>query len=185
MAGVQIKPDAAQLRNLLGTFNDLPPKVKTAVRRDLRSTGDDVIAGQRAILDGPLPAGVQAAGKRNTLLINKKTGKPYVRKINVYKDREVQRPGRTSGLREAIKAGLVTRVVTGSTRQGIEVRTQNKKGPMSTGWNAVRFRHPVFGSKERYVYQGGQPYFFKPVFEGRAEMIAHAIDILNDAVEGK
>lgn len=180
-----MKPDAAQLRALLKDFNELPPKVKTGVRRELRSTGDDILAEQRAILDGPLPAGVEVKGKTKTVALNKKTGKTYIREINKYGERDVQRGGRSTGLRAGIKAGLVTRVVTGKTRQGIDIKTQNSKARMSTGWNAARFRHPVFGSKERWVYQAGQPYFFDPIFKGRARMIAKAIDILNDAVEGK
>lgn len=180
----QIKPDAAQLRALLSQFNDLPAKVKTETRRDLRRVGDDVIAGQRAVLDGPLPAGVAVTGRTRSFQVNKKGG-ISIKRRNTYGDRDVQRGGRSTGLREAIKAGLVTRVVTGKTRQGIEVKTQNSKAPMSTGWNAQRFRHPVFGNREAFAYQAGQPYFFKPVFEGRTEMIASAVDILNKAVEGK
>ena len=77
-------------------------------------------------------------------------------------------------------------MVTGTTRQGIEVKTQNSKAPMSTGWNAARFRHPVFGNKAApWVYQGGQPYFFGPIFDGRAQMIRRAIDTLNNAMEGR
>ena len=180
-----VQPDPAQLRALLALFNDLPPKVKTNTRRELRRTGDEVIAEQRAILDSPLPAGVAVTGKRTTLAFNKKTGRSYVRSVNVYGDADVKRGGRSSGLREGIKAGLVTRVVTGKTRQGIDLRTQNSKGSMSTGWNAKRFRHPVFGNRQKFVYQAGQPYFFAPVFRGRAQMIERAIDILNDAMESR
>ena len=181
----QIKPDAAQLSALLKQFADLQPKVRTETRRELRHVGDEVIGRQRAILDGPLPSGVAVLGKTPTLAINKKTGATYIRRVNVYGERNVQRSGRSSGLREGIKAGLTTRVVTGTTRQSIEVRTQNSKGPMSTGWNSKRFRHPVFGNRDKWAYQAGQPYFFGPVFQGRADMIARAIDIINSAVEGK
>ncbi|NHF62233.1 hypothetical protein [Microcella pacifica] len=185
MPGGTVVADRQQLTRLLGQFRDLPPKVRTSTRRELRAVGDDVIGEQRAILSGPLPAGVEVAGQSRALAYNKKTGQFFTRKINLYADREVQRPGRSTGLRERIKAGLVTRVVTGKTRQGIDIRTQNRKAPMSTGWNAKRFRHPVFGNKERWVYQAGQPYFFKPVFKGRADMIRRAAAILNDAVEGR
>lgn len=181
----QAKTDAATLRALLTEFNTLPPKVKTGVRRDLRTTGDEVIAGQRAILNGPLPAGIKVAGKTLTLVKNKKTGRTYVRQVNRYGATDVQRPGRSTGLRERIKASLVTRVVTGKTRQSIEIRTQNSKATMSTGWNSKRFRHPVFGNKERWAFQSGQPYFYAPVFAGRKTMIDRAIKILNDAVEGR
>lgn len=181
----EAKTDVESLRKLLKEFNDLPPKVKTGTRRELRKTGDDIIAAQRAILDGPLPAGVEVTGQTFGLAYNPKTGKPFTRKYNVYEDRAIQRPGRSTGLRQGIKEGLVTRVVTGTTRQGIDIRTQNRKGRMSTGWNARRFRHPVFGDKKKWVYQSGQPYFFKPVFEGRKQLIDRAVEILNSAIEGK
>ncbi|MFA8415098.1 hypothetical protein ACEPTV_33165 [Burkholderia pseudomallei] len=77
------------------------------------------------------------------------------------------------------------RVVTGQTRQGLDFRTQNNKAPMSTGWNAKRFRHPVFGNRDAWVYQAGQPYFFAPVIEGRNDVIRRATDILNNALEGR
>jgi hypothetical protein len=182
---VEVKPDAAQLRSLLQTFNDIPKDEKTAVRSALRHTGDDVISGQRAVLDGPLPPGVQVTGKTTTLAFNKKTRHTYVRTVNVFGDVATKRGGRSSGLREGIKAGLVTRVVTGTTRQSIEIKTQTNKAPMSTGWNAKRFRHPVFGNKDTFVYQAGQPYFFDPIFKGRAAMIEDAVAILNKAVEGR
>lgn len=179
----EIVPDAQQLRDLLKTFKDLPPKVRTESRRALRTTGDGVIAGQRAILSGPLPAGVQVTGQALSLGLNRKTGQTFVRKANIFGDRDVSNGGRSSGLRERIKAALATRVVTGTTRQGIEIRTQNGKAPLSTGWNSKRFRHPTF-DKEPWVYQAGQPYFYGPVVQGRNDMIAQAIDILNNAMEG-
>lgn len=179
-----VVPDAAQLRALLKDFNDFPPKVKTGLRRELRHTGDSIIAAQRAILDGPLPAGV-AVVKQTKLFKVAKNGDISILKRNVYGDRSVQRPGRSSGLREHIKASLVTRVVTGTTRQGISIQTQNSKAPMSTGWNSKRFRHPVFGDRKNFVYQAGEPYFYAPVFDGRNNLILSAIDILNSATEGE
>jgi hypothetical protein len=191
MAGAR-ESNVPELRVLLKEFNDIPPTVKTGVRRELRHTGDDIIAAQRAILDGPLPAGVVVTRKQLVLVLNKKTGRRYVRNANVYGETAVQRPGRSRsqkdggvGLREAIKAALATRVVTGSTRQGITITTQNSKAQMSTGWNSRRFRHPVFGNRSNFVFQAGEPYFYAPVFEGRNALIDKAIAVLNDAIEGK
>lgn len=181
----RVVTDVESVRALLKTFNELPPKVRTGVRRELRKTGDDIIAAQRAILDGPLPAGVGVAGQRYGFAFNPKTGKEFVRKFNVYEDRAIQRAGRGSGLREGIKAGLATRVVTGTTRQGISITNNGRKKDLATGWNAKRFRHPVFGNKQKMVYQGGQPYMFEPIFKGRAALIEQAEAILNDAIEGK
>lgn len=186
----EVKTDVESLRALLRAFNDLPPKVRTDVRRDLRKTGDEIIAAQRAILNGPLPTGVQRVAQFKHPAINKKTGQLVTQKFNVYADRAILRPGRSRsdkeggiGLREGIAAGLVTRVVTGSTRQGVDIRTQKRIGTMSTGWNAKRFRHPLFGDKTRWIYQNGQPYFFKPVFAGRERMIDRAVEIINKAID--
>ena len=184
VAAVVIQPDAAQLAELLREFRELPPIVKRGVRGALRHTGDEIIEGQRAILDGPLPAGVDVTGHRLTLTKNRKNGQLVVRRLNVYGEKDVQRGGRHTGLRDRIKEGLVTRVVTGTTRQGIEIRTRNSQATMSTGWNARRFRHPVFGNRDRFVYQAGQPYFYAPAIAGRKALIVEATSILNAAIEG-
>ncbi|MFA8415099.1 hypothetical protein ACEPTV_33170, partial [Burkholderia pseudomallei] len=61
--------------------------------RDLRRVGDDVIERQRAILSGPLPPGVQVAGK-TLKLVRGRGGKVSLRKVNRYQDAAVKRPGR-------------------------------------------------------------------------------------------
>jgi len=184
VGAVEIRPDATQLAELLREFRELPPKVKRGVRAALHHTGDGIIEGQRAILDGPLPAGVAVSGHRLTLAKNRKNGQFVVRRTNIYGEQAVKRPGRHTGLRQGIKDALVTRVVTGTTRQGIEIRTQNNKATMSTGWNARLFRHPVFGNRNAWAYQAGQPYFYAPVIAGREALIVDATAILNAAIEG-
>lgn len=179
----RVEVDSESIKKLLRDFRELPPKVKTGVRRELRTVGDDVIAEQRAILDGPLPAGVRVSGRSHVFAQNRKTGRMGLKRVNTFADAEVQRPGRSTGLRERIKEGLATRIVTGKTRQGIEIRTSNKTAEMSTGWNAKRFRHPVFGNKNNWAYQAGQPYFHAPVKAGRDDIMAKAANILNDAIE--
>jgi hypothetical protein len=183
---IEARPDPEQLRALLAGMRELPPKVKRDTRRELRTVGDDIIAKQRAILDGPLPTGVAKTGQRRVLTPNARTGKFGYRNLNVYADKDVARPGRSSGMREAIKAGLKTRIVTGTTRQGIEVATS---GPKVDGfnqakfWQKVQFRHPAFGHRDRYVYQKGQPYFFHPAIEGRDDLLAKAAAILSRGVD--
>lgn len=157
----RVEADPESLRRLLKAFRELPKEVKTGVRRELRTVGDDVIRGQREILDGPLPSGVTVTGQR------------FGRGM---------RGGRSTGLREGIKKGLKTRIVAGKTRVGIDIRTNTRRAPMSTGWNAKRFRHPTFG-RAPWVYQAGQPYFYPPVIEGRDDMIIRATRVLNKAIE--
>ena len=93
--------DRTQLASLLSGLKNLPPKIRTETRRDLRGVGDGVIAKQREILSGPLPAGVAKVGQRNRLELNKKTGKFRVVKRNVYGDAERKNAQRSTGMREA------------------------------------------------------------------------------------
>lgn len=183
-----VVPDKESVRRLLTGMKEFPPKVRTATRRELRTVGDDVIAEQRAILDGPLPTGTQKLRSRPMLVLSKKTNTLRLAKSNVYGDREVKRPGRSTGLREGIKAGLKTRVVTGAKYQGINVQTTgprvgNPKFNQAKFWQKKRFRHPLFGNRERFVYQQGQPYFHAPILRGRDDMIRRAEEILSSAVD--
>tara|TARA_Y100000114_G_C11736504_1_gene316480 strand:+ start:243 stop:812 length:570 start_codon:yes stop_codon:yes gene_type:complete len=178
------QPDPESLRRLLSGLREFPPKVRTRTRKALRGTGDEIIAGQRARLDGALPGGIRKSGSTRILVHSKRKGKFFLVKKNLYSDRDVQRGGRSTGLREGIKAGLRTRVVTGKTRQGIEIKTT---GPKVDGynkakfWNKRRFRHPVFGNRDHYVDQAGQPYFRAPAFAGRDDMLRRTEQILRDA----
>lgn len=180
--GVSAVPDPDSVARLLRTFREFAPKVRTPARRELRAVGDDVIAAQREILDGPLPEGVAKVGQTRALAYSRRQQKFYTIKRNVYGVATVKRPGRSTGLREGIKAGLKTRVVASAARQSIEVKTT---GPKVDGfntarfWNLERFRHPVFG--RGFVYQAGQPFFYGPARAGRDEMLRRAQGILERA----
>lgn len=182
------------MKELLRGLKELPPKVRTGTRRELRSVGDDVISEQRAILSGPLPTGTQKIGWRNRLVRTSGRGRGKNRtagfrliKANVYADAAVKRGGRSSGMREGIKRGLKTRVVTGAKRQGIEIVTTgpkvgDPKFNQAKFWTKNRFRHPLFGNRDRFVDQKGQPYFHAPIYQGRDAMLRRAEQILTDAV---
>ncbi len=167
------------LREVLAEVRAFSPRLARELRRDLRSVGDQVIAEQKAILDGPLPTGITHTGytiKR----VRPTKGRGYFRKVRTYADTDVKR-SRTRGLREAIKAGLKTRVTAGKSRQEVSVRTTGPKDDgynMAKVWQSERFRHPVFGS-DTWVDQKGQPYFWGPAYRGRDEMqrrVMRAID---------
>lgn len=173
--------DKAQLASLLGGLKELPPKIRRDTRRDLRGVGDDAIGEMREILSGPLPAGTEKSGERRTLAVSKRKGTFYVVKKNVYRDVDVKRPGRSSGMREAIKSGLRTRVVTGARYTGIDVKTTGPrlgKHNQAKVWNLARFRHPTFGRDDSWVYQQGQPFFYGPMRRGADAMIQRAEEIL-------
>lgn len=181
-------PDAESLRRLLSGLKDLPPKVRTGTRRDLRGVGSDVIKEQRGILSGPLPSGTTKVGFTHKVVHARRKGKFFVVKKNLYEDAEVKRKRPSRGMRDKIAAGLRTRVATGARYQGIDIQTTgpragDPKFNQAKFWNKGRFRHPVFGNRAKYVDQKGQPYFFGPVIRGRDEMVRRAGEILARTVD--
>lgn len=174
--------EAPNLRKTLDEIAQFSPVLARELRRELRRSGDEIINAQKQILDGPLPGNERATGKRLALIKPKNGRAPYMAIRNIYEDQATGRGGH-SGMREAIKRGLVTRVSVGKTRQSISIKTNRKLAPMSIAWQAARFRHPVFqiddGRAEHWVIQKGQPYFWSPI-TGRMihvrQRVADAID---------
>lgn len=175
----QIALDTSSVRGRFERIREFSPKLARAVRRDMRRSGDEIIAEQRAVLAGPLPRGVTVSGQRTARWRNAKTGKWHTRKLNVYRDTDVRNAGRGKGLRRAIGDNLRTRVVISEKRTGVSIRTTNAKNTGSNFWQAKRFRHPTFGNRDRMQYQAGQPYFWAPAFRG-ADRMARRIDVALD-----
>lgn len=184
MTGTEV--DKAHLQDLLALMTYLPPAIRRDTRRELRTVGDDVIEQQREILSGPLPKGVRKTGQTRDLAVRR--GKLRVVKKNTYGETDVKRGGRSTGLRAGIKAGLRTRVMTGARNLGVDVKStgpRDGKFNKAKFWNGPRFRHPVFGNKSNYVYQGGQGYFFGPARAGYNDMIERAGEILERNMKGQ
>lgn len=178
--GVQVEIDTSDLRAVLAAAKEHSPALARALRKRLRGTGESIIAEQRSILDGPLPGNAAKAGTRLRLVAARDGRKGHVRTVNVYKDVATKR-NRSTGMRERIKASLKTRVVAGTTRQGVNVRAQTRTGgPMAIAWQSRRFRHPVFDTG-RFVEQKGQPYFWGPAIAGRDRARAEIERALADA----
>lgn len=169
--------DTSNLTQVLAEVKSVSPTLARELRKRLRGTGEEIVAAQRAILDGPLPSGIRKTGTRMKLVKTRGSNR-ILRRVNVYEDAEVGR-SRSTGMRAGIKKSLKTRVVAGKTRQGVNVRAERRVGGvMVNAWQARRFRHPVFGTQE-WAVQKGQPYFWKPAMEGRdsaARKIGQAID---------
>lgn len=171
----KIALDASSVRGRFEKIREFSPKLARAVRRDLRRSGDEIIAEQRAVLAGPLPRGVTVRGQRTARWRNAKTGKWHTRRLNVYGEVDVKRTRRSRGMRRSISEGLRTRVVISEKRTSVTVRTTNAKKTGSNFWQAKRFRHPTFGDREQMQYQAGQPFFWAPAFRG-ADRMARRID---------
>jgi hypothetical protein len=167
-SGLDFELDVSNLREVLGSVKEFSPALARKLRKELRGTGDDIIADQQRVLDGPLPPGVAVTGKRTRLIVPKDGSKPYFRRVNVYEERERAANNRTSrGMRQGIKRSLKTRVVAGKTRQGVQVRANSKTSDMTHAWQAKIFRHPVFSHTGKFVHQRGQQYFWGPAVRGR------------------
>jgi len=174
-AGLDFELDTTNLREVLAAVQDFSPALARQLRRELRTVGADIIADQKRLLGAKLPGSVAVAGTKTRLVVPKDGRKPYLRKVNVYEERERVARDRNRGMRKKIAAGLKTRVVAGKTRQGVSVRTDRRiSGPMAQAWQAKRFRHPVFRTGE-YVDQLGQPYFWGPAVDG-VDAAAQKID---------
>ena len=174
--------DVSNLREVLGEVKQASPALARSLRKRLRATGDEIIAEQRAVLDGPLPGNAAKSGSKLKLIRPKDGRKSYFRRVNTYDDVATKRT-RSRGMRAGIKKSLKTRVVAGKTRQGVDVRAEQRvAGVMAVQWQARIFRHPVFatGSDEKtWTTQKGQPYFWAPAIRGRdaaARKVAAAID---------
>ena len=181
----EITITSPNIREALAKAKEIGPAVQRNLRRSLRGVGDDIIKDQRAILSGAKPGNAQKAGMRVKRIQRKGTGKAYLRTVNVYKAKAAAR-SRSTGMRERIKASLKTRVVAGATRSGISIRAdKGTGGVMVKGWNKKVLRHPVFGSRETFVTQFGQPYWWEPIKRGQLDARQKALQAIDDALNGK
>lgn len=181
-AGPEFEVELPDLRKLLADLKAVSPMLARDVRRDLRSTGDGIIAKQRRILTGALPGPINKTGSTLRLIVPRNGRKPYYAIRNVYETGEGSEGG-VDNLRSKIRAGLRTRVTAGKTRSAVQIKTTGPKHNgynMAKTWQSKIFRHPVFGLG--WMYQQGQPYFWGPAYEGTEEMQLHVHKILDQAL---
>ncbi|GAB2702340.1 hypothetical protein BKA24_001691 [Microbacterium marinum] len=181
MTAPRVTLSTTETRAKFERIREFSPKLARRLRRDMRRSGDEIIGEQRKILAGPLPRGIRAAGKRRRR-VRDQHGRARFRTVNVYEETDTKRPGRSRGLRRGISDSLKTRVVFGKNRTAITVRTTGAKRTGATFWQAKRFRHKTFG-REPYVDQQGQPYFWRPAYDGAARMAARVDSALDEALK--
>ncbi|MEJ1087054.1 hypothetical protein WDU99_01840 [Microbacterium sp. Mu-80] len=170
------------LRSLFADLKAFQPKLATDVRRDLRRSGDDIIAKQRAILTGRLPGPIRKTGSE-LRMVYPKGRKPYLAIRNVYETGEGS-DGGVDDLRSKIRAGLKTSVTSGKTRSSVQIKTTGPRNDgynMAKVWQARRFRHPIFGHLG-WMDQQGMPYFWGPAYDGVEDMQRKVQKILDNAV---
>ncbi|MHC9046811.1 hypothetical protein ACYX8G_19675 [Microbacterium saperdae] len=182
MSGFEFDIEAPDLRGLLGSLKEFSPALARDLRRDLRSSGDDIIAEQRKLLTGNLPGPINKQGLELRWIRPKNGRKPYLAFRNTYETGDGS-DGGVDNLRAKIRAGLKTRVTAGRVRSDVAVRST---GPRNGGSNMARvfqakiFRHPVFGSRS-WAYQQGIPYFWGPAYRGADQMREKVTGLLETA----
>ncbi|WP_461634500.1 hypothetical protein [Glutamicibacter soli] len=189
---LQIEFDTKNLRATLQRVKEEQgPRMLRNLRRNLRSVGDGIIAGQRQELSAPPPGVAKRAGKKIVRVKARDGRKAYLRAVNVYEAQAAKR-SRSTNLRGRIKQNLKTRVVAGKTRSGIRIEAAKTPGSagkksynMALVWNKKTFRHPAFGGRSEWVTQYGQPYWWKPINEGSKQAAAQAEKAINDALNGR
>lgn len=175
----------SNLREIIAYCKSISPALARDFRRTLRQTGDGIIKDQKAELSKSSRGTAVKTGQRIKLVGGKKR-KQYLRAVNVYREQAASR-SRSRGMREAIKAGLKTRVVAGKTRSGVKIKANRPPGdlaPMAAAWNSKVFRHRVFGGDE-WVSQYGNPYWWMPIKEGSDDAKKAIEKAINEALNGK
>lgn len=194
--GFSFDIETPDLRRILDHIASFDPKLATDLRRELRRSGDDVIAAQRAILAGPKPGRVTTTGKRLVTVRPRNGRKPYKAWRVTLATGSDTGPGRQR-LRSRISAGLRTQVSTGTRVQGVSIKTTGPRDRSASGtsynlarlWEARMFRHPVFASaggglhKGAWVYQAGRPYFWDPIDKQFVTVRQRIFNSISDALD--
>jgi hypothetical protein len=135
-----VKTDIEETLKRLG---EADKKLVTGFRRAVRQSGDAVIRAAGDVLDNESPGALTAS--------------EFTSVRGAVEGRAGSRP-RDRNTRQAIKAGLKTRLSVSKTR-GASVRVVTTTGQPAKGFNAERFRHAVFGNDAVKVGQKGTRFF--------------------------
>ncbi|MBW9094641.1 hypothetical protein JNB62_13170 [Microbacterium jejuense] len=181
LSGPEFDIETPRLKEVIDRLKAINPKLATNLRRELRASGEEIIAAQRAEL-AKRPPRVGSSQKKLRLITPRNGDKPYFAFRRTYQPGDT-REGGVSNLRDQIAAGLRTRVVTAASRDGVEVKTNGPRvggSNMARVWQSKEFRHPVFGNDSEWAVQFGSPYFFGPVTDelrnNMRDRITRAVD---------
>lgn len=91
-------------------------------------------------------------------------------------------------MRSQIGSGIRTLIRTGKTVQGVLIESTGRglssgRRGMHRTWNKPTFRHPVFGNRDAWVSQSGNPYFGSTIARHADEARAAVVEALDEAVK--
>lgn len=85
-------------------------------------------------------------------------------------------------LRQRIADGVKVQILTGARREGVRIVTS---APLAGAWQSRRgWRHPVFGNRNQWAQQQGNPdYFYGTVWAGRDRVKTAVEEAMKEAAD--
>lgn len=168
--------DVSEFKALNARIKKADKAVARKMRKVLKAAADDAVkaAQQNVLADPPARVGsLQHSVKRTRRKDGSKRAQVV---ISGYKAREDAGRRRSRGMRKALSRATTSSLTSSPTSATLRVVTAQRRmpsgmGPMVKAYNTrLMFRHPVFGDRDTWVYQGGTAYFTEAMREQRAPM---------------
>ncbi len=162
-AGLTVEVDTKDFRTLFSRSSEVAPKLRTALRRNIRSAAKGVAEEVKAEAMQP-GMGVEH------------------RSLFGLRRRYAAGSGRSTGLRAGIAASVKVGILTGASRQGVRI---TESAPLGAAWQSARgWRHPTFGDREAWVQQKGHPgYFYRTISAGAPRVQKAVESAMSEAVQ--
>lgn len=176
----------SNIREVLADLREFDRALATETRRRLRQAADGAIEEMRRVLAEPSPGVVTQVHSRMEFAQGKRG--IYARRRVTGFDTAAAKGAQSRGARDAVAAGLRTRVVAGKSRQTIRITGSGEA--FARSYNLPRWRHPVrfnpattSAKNVPWVEQAGRPYFGAVVAKQRAEIYRRVDEALADAID--
>jgi hypothetical protein len=148
-SGESFRVDTSEFRALNDRLKQADKKVARQMRKVLKAAADDAVKAVQDAASAPPPEKVATRSRLG-------------------RRRKVSTRTRSRGMRKALARATVASL----TKTNLTVRTSQRRmpdgmGPMVKAWNSRRFRHPVFGNRDKWVDQNGAAYFTEGIRESR------------------
>lgn len=158
-SGMDFRVDTSEWNKLYADLKEFDPKLRVALRREIKAIGEIGAEAVRKALSQPTPEGNPDGPVRDALKAATKV--------------RVSFSAKSAGVKIVTSGG------------GLPAGSS----PMLHAYNSMAWRHPVFGDRSNWVTEQGHPFFEKPIEEvvGPAmyTRIGDALDEAIRALEGR
>lgn len=156
--GVRVEIEGAdQLRELAEKLATADANIRTELRKALSAAAKPVVAEMRGVVKGP---GGRSTGSGSAARAAYRLSKSKSKRATAAKSAE-----KKSGLRATIAAGIGSSASASATNINLTFKARSSVLPpsqrtLAKAWNKPKgWRHPVFGNRDTWVQQVGEPYF--------------------------